>query len=214
MATTVSRTGFAQTTGSASGVFSFLERYWGALQRSRKREQLRTELCGLNDNELQDIGVVRGEIDYIVSNTTPFGKASEPIVDKSASTICTRGNRMGFANSSTHPADKSRFTVSIGNAPPGPMVTGSLPSQRSACVSVTRFEFEPSASARARIAEASASPRSLIASAWACVSVRTELARPVACVTAMSALIFSCCSSCWRCWTATSACMRASTERI
>ena len=68
MATTVGRTGFAQTTGSTSGVFSFLERCWGAVQRSRKRAQLRTELCGLNDGELQDIGVARGEIDYIVSN--------------------------------------------------------------------------------------------------------------------------------------------------
>ena len=59
MATTVNRTGFAQTTGWTRRVFSVLERYWGAFQNWRKREKLRADLCSLNDNELQDIGVAR-----------------------------------------------------------------------------------------------------------------------------------------------------------
>ena len=68
MGTTVSRTGFAQTSGWTLRVFSLLERYWVAFQEWRKREKLRADLCSLNDNELQDIGVTRGEIEYVVSN--------------------------------------------------------------------------------------------------------------------------------------------------
>lgn len=77
-----------------------------------------------------------------------------------------------------------------------------------------RLALDDKASARALTAAAWALPLSAIASACACALARTELARPVACVTAMSALIFSCANSCWRCCTATSARMRASTERI
>jgi uncharacterized protein YjiS (DUF1127 family) len=68
MGTTVSRTGFAQTTRGTRHVFSFLERYWDAFKKWRKREKLRAELYSLNDNELQDIGIARGEIDYVVSS--------------------------------------------------------------------------------------------------------------------------------------------------
>jgi uncharacterized protein YjiS (DUF1127 family) len=49
-------------------VYSPLEAYWYAFQAWRKREKLRTELCRLTDSELEDIGITRGEIDYVVSN--------------------------------------------------------------------------------------------------------------------------------------------------
>ena len=49
-------------------VYSPLEAYWNAFQEWRKREKLRTELCRLTDNELADIGITRGEIDYVASN--------------------------------------------------------------------------------------------------------------------------------------------------
>ena len=49
-------------------VYSPLEAYWNAFQEWRKREKLRTELCRLTDSELADIGITRGEIDYVVSN--------------------------------------------------------------------------------------------------------------------------------------------------
>ena len=49
-------------------VYSPLEAYWNAFQAWRKREKLRTELCRLTDSELEDIGITRGEIDYVVSN--------------------------------------------------------------------------------------------------------------------------------------------------
>jgi uncharacterized protein YjiS (DUF1127 family) len=68
MNTTFSTTGLAQTTGSTRRVFSLFRRYWGVFQEWRKRERLRADLCGLNDRELQDIGITRGEVDYVASN--------------------------------------------------------------------------------------------------------------------------------------------------
>jgi uncharacterized protein YjiS (DUF1127 family) len=49
-------------------VYSPLEAYWNAFREWRKREKLRTELCRLTDSELMDIGITRGEIDYVASN--------------------------------------------------------------------------------------------------------------------------------------------------
>ena len=49
-------------------VYSPLERYWIAFQEWRKRERRRAELCRLTDSELIDIGITRGEVDYIASN--------------------------------------------------------------------------------------------------------------------------------------------------
>jgi len=49
-------------------VYSPLETYWNAFQEWRKRKRLRTQLCRLTDSELVDIGITRGEIDYVVSN--------------------------------------------------------------------------------------------------------------------------------------------------
>ena len=49
-------------------VYSPLETYWNAFQAWRKREKLRTQLCRLTDSELADIGITRGEIDYVASH--------------------------------------------------------------------------------------------------------------------------------------------------
>ena len=49
-------------------VYSPLEAYWNTFQEWRKRGKLRTELCRLTDSELADIGITRGEIDYVASN--------------------------------------------------------------------------------------------------------------------------------------------------
>ena len=68
MNTTFSTTGLALTTGSTRRVFSLFSlfrSYWGAFQEWRKRERLRADLCGLNDREPQDIGITRGEVDYV-----------------------------------------------------------------------------------------------------------------------------------------------------
>ena len=68
MSTAHSAIGLIGMTGSTRRVASFIRRYWDAFQERRKRERLRADLSELNDWELQDIGITRGEIDYIASN--------------------------------------------------------------------------------------------------------------------------------------------------
>ena len=46
-------------------VYSPLETYWSAFQQWRKRERLQATLDDLSDRELADIGIARGEIDYV-----------------------------------------------------------------------------------------------------------------------------------------------------
>jgi uncharacterized protein YjiS (DUF1127 family) len=49
-------------------VYSPLETYWNAFQEWRKRTRLQADLIDLSDRELMDIGISRGEIDYVVSH--------------------------------------------------------------------------------------------------------------------------------------------------
>jgi uncharacterized protein YjiS (DUF1127 family) len=69
-----------QTSASTRRVSSLFARYWSALQERSKRRRLRAALCDLNDRELQDIGIARGEIDYVASNRSidPRGIRSIP----------------------------------------------------------------------------------------------------------------------------------------
>ena len=57
-----------QATRSTQRLSDFLGSCWEAFHQWRKRDRLRTELYGLNDRELIDIGITRGEIDYFASN--------------------------------------------------------------------------------------------------------------------------------------------------
>jgi uncharacterized protein YjiS (DUF1127 family) len=70
MSATYGATGLGQTSASTRRVSSLFKRYWGAFQERRKRERLRADLSYLNDLELKDIGITRGEIDYVASNRT------------------------------------------------------------------------------------------------------------------------------------------------
>jgi uncharacterized protein YjiS (DUF1127 family) len=84
MSTTYGATGLGQTAVSKRRVSSFFKTYWGAFQEwhkeRRKRQRERAELHRLNDRELMDIGMSRGEIDYVVSNRSidPRGIRSIP----------------------------------------------------------------------------------------------------------------------------------------
>jgi uncharacterized protein YjiS (DUF1127 family) len=49
-------------------VYGPFEAYWNSFQEWRKRDRLRTELHRLTDSELLDIGISRGEIDYVASH--------------------------------------------------------------------------------------------------------------------------------------------------
>jgi len=53
------------TAASTRSVLSFLKRYWRAFQQRSQRQNLLASLHNLSDRELLDIGVRRGEIDYI-----------------------------------------------------------------------------------------------------------------------------------------------------
>jgi uncharacterized protein YjiS (DUF1127 family) len=68
MITTFSTTALSRTTRTKRRFLSLLGRYRDKFQQWRKRERLRADLCALNDRELQDIGMTRGEIDYVASN--------------------------------------------------------------------------------------------------------------------------------------------------
>ena len=69
--TTIHRTAeFAQTAELAPQVSAFLKRWWSALQERRKCARLRTALHGLPDHYLRDIGIARGEIEYLALKGT------------------------------------------------------------------------------------------------------------------------------------------------
>jgi uncharacterized protein YjiS (DUF1127 family) len=65
---TCSATSLAPTTASRRTVSSALKNFWDGFQEWRKWERLRTDFCNLSDRELMDIGITRGEIDYVASN--------------------------------------------------------------------------------------------------------------------------------------------------
>jgi uncharacterized protein YjiS (DUF1127 family) len=84
MSTTFRTTDLAQTPGSTRRVSSLFWRYWGAFQERRKerrkRQRERAELYRRNDLELMDIGMTRGEIEYVVSNRSFDREESGPPV--------------------------------------------------------------------------------------------------------------------------------------
>jgi uncharacterized protein YjiS (DUF1127 family) len=53
------------TAASTRSVLGLLKRFWRAFQEQRQRQSLRAGLAYLSDRELMDIGLTRGEIDYI-----------------------------------------------------------------------------------------------------------------------------------------------------
>ena len=68
MSTTYGATALGQTAASTRRVSSFFKTYWGAFQERRKRRRLLANLSDLSDWELKDVGITRGEIDYVASN--------------------------------------------------------------------------------------------------------------------------------------------------
>ena len=84
MSTTYGATGPGLAAAPTRRVSSFFKRYWGAFQERRKerckRQRQRAELYRLNDRELMDIGMTRGEIEYVVSNRSFDREESGPPV--------------------------------------------------------------------------------------------------------------------------------------
>ena len=55
----------AQTTASTRHLSNFFKSCWDSFQERRKRQRLLVNLCDLSDRELMDIGITRGEIDFV-----------------------------------------------------------------------------------------------------------------------------------------------------
>ena len=53
---------------STRSILNSLKSYWRAFQERRERERLRVSLHDLTERELMDIGLTRGDIDYIVAH--------------------------------------------------------------------------------------------------------------------------------------------------
>ena len=52
----------------ARGFSSSIRSYWNAFQEQRRYKKLQSDLNDLTDWELRDIGIARGEIDYVAAN--------------------------------------------------------------------------------------------------------------------------------------------------
>jgi uncharacterized protein YjiS (DUF1127 family) len=68
MSTTYGATELRQTAASTRRVSSLFKRYWAALQERREHQRLRATLSYLSDKEPMDIGMTRGEIEYVASH--------------------------------------------------------------------------------------------------------------------------------------------------
>ncbi|MFB9267350.1 DUF1127 domain-containing protein [Bradyrhizobium erythrophlei] len=68
MSTTLGTTWLERTSVSTRHVSSLIWKYWDAFQERREHQRLRVALYNLSDHELRDIGIARGEIDYVAAN--------------------------------------------------------------------------------------------------------------------------------------------------
>ncbi|WP_409241640.1 DUF1127 domain-containing protein [Bradyrhizobium sp. CB1015] len=75
MSTIFQTTRLVQTTEPQRPNVRAFKNWWMSFQEWRKCERLRRHLCKLSDQELMDIGITYGEVDYVVSNrnTDPRG---------------------------------------------------------------------------------------------------------------------------------------------
>ena len=80
MSTTYGDTGLGQTAIATRRVSNIFRKWLIAYRQRRQRRRLQAALCNLSDRELMDIGTTRGEIDYVVSNSSidPRGIRSTP----------------------------------------------------------------------------------------------------------------------------------------
>ena len=71
--------GLGQAPASTRGYSSSIKSYWDAFGEWRKCRKLHSDLNGLTDSELRDIGISRGEIGYVVANRSidPRGVRSQ-----------------------------------------------------------------------------------------------------------------------------------------
>ena len=69
MSTTFDRPVKLQQTAATRSIASLLARQWNAFWARRQRASIQAALSDMSNRELQDIGIARGEIDYVALNT-------------------------------------------------------------------------------------------------------------------------------------------------
>ena len=67
MTTAYLTTELAETTASTSHLGRLLRRCRDAVRERRERARVRATLYGMSDRDLRDIGIARGETEYVVS---------------------------------------------------------------------------------------------------------------------------------------------------
>jgi len=68
MNTARSAVGLGQAPASTRDFSGSIRSYWNAFQEWRKYKKLQSDLNDLTDWELGDIGIARGEFDYVAAN--------------------------------------------------------------------------------------------------------------------------------------------------
>jgi uncharacterized protein YjiS (DUF1127 family) len=68
MNTARSAVGLGQAPAFTQGFSTSIRSYWDTFQEWRKYKRLQSDLNDLTDGELRDIGIARGEIDYVAAN--------------------------------------------------------------------------------------------------------------------------------------------------
>jgi uncharacterized protein YjiS (DUF1127 family) len=74
----MSATELGQALASTPQIFRLFKACWTTFQERRKQAKARAALYDLNDRELSDIGIARGEIEYVALNRSidPRGACS------------------------------------------------------------------------------------------------------------------------------------------
>lgn len=68
MSMTHATTWLERTSVSTRHIASFISKYWDDFLEHRERKRLCANLTNLSDRELTDIGISRGEIDYVATH--------------------------------------------------------------------------------------------------------------------------------------------------
>ena len=72
MSTTFDQPVKLQQTAATWSIARLLARKWSAFWARRQRASIHAALSDMSNRELQDIGIARGEIDYVASLTDPL----------------------------------------------------------------------------------------------------------------------------------------------
>jgi uncharacterized protein YjiS (DUF1127 family) len=82
MNTTFDNTVKLMQSASTRRVFGLFARQWDAFQARRQYARVRAALSDMSNRELRDIGIARGEIDYVASNPVIDPRRADPPIQR------------------------------------------------------------------------------------------------------------------------------------